>query len=77
MIEEDIKKIQQTLSVMQITINEIKNQVITAKKDISKLMASARLSTSCANPSNHGREGKMPRKQPQKNMIATVGGLVD
>ena len=32
----------------------------------SKPLASARLSTSCEQPSNHGRKGKMPRKQPKK-----------
>jgi len=31
----------------------------------SKPLASARLSTSCEQPSNHGRIGKMPRKQPK------------
>ncbi len=32
----------------------------------SKPLASARLSTSCEQPSNHKRIGKMPRKQPKK-----------
>ena len=32
----------------------------------SKPLASARLSTSCVQPSNHGRKGKPPRKQPKK-----------
>ncbi len=32
----------------------------------SKPLVSARLSTSCEQPSNHGRTGKMPRKQPKK-----------
>ena len=35
-------------------------------KDISKPLTSARLSTSCEQPSNHKRIGKMPRKQPKK-----------
>ncbi len=32
-------------------------------KDISKHLKSARLSTSCVQPSNHGRKGAMPRSR--------------
>jgi len=43
------------------------DKLLPEKEDKSKCTASARLSTSCEQPSNHGRIGKMPRKQPKKN----------
>lgn len=42
------------------------DKLIPELRDVSKCIASMKESMSCANPANHGRIGKMPRKQPKK-----------
>ncbi len=52
---------------MQLARIEAKlDKLIPEVRDVSKCIVSMRESMSKAQPSNHGRIGKMPRKQPKK-----------
>jgi len=51
------------------------DKLLPEKEDKSKCTVSARLSTSCEQPSNHGRIGKMPRKQPKKKEVEDYGSF--
>lgn len=57
---------QNKLNGMENRLFNLEKHLIPVIKDISKCIVSMRESMSCANPKNHKREGKMPRKQPKK-----------
>ncbi len=51
-------------------LSEKIDKLLPEVRDVTKCIVSMRESMSCANPANHGREGKMPRKQPKKKTVA-------
>ena len=59
---------------MQLARIEAKlDKLIPEVRDVSKCIVSMRESMSKAQPSNHGRIGKMPRKQPKKKERNPLG----
>ena len=71
MDEMDFIRIRERTDRIEKKLDQLMAFVIPAIEDMTKHLKSARLSTSCAQPSNHKREGKMPRQQPKKKVIIT------
>ncbi len=63
MVEEDLELLKKAVAFNTIQLNRLIAYIIPEKEDKSKCTISARLSTSCEQPSNHGRIGKLPRSR--------------
>ena len=76
--EEQYQWIQNKLNGMDnrlFTIEKKVDKLIPEVRDVSKCIISMRESMSKAQPSNHGRIGKMPRRQPKKKIALPKDAL--